>query len=44
MKRYQQECADVTMKLYPGCRHQILDETISDTICADIADWVEARV
>ena len=44
MKRYQQECADVTMRLYPGCRHQILDETISDTICKDIADWVEARV
>ena len=43
-KRYQKECADVSVKLYPGCRHQILDETISDTICADIADWVEARV
>ena len=44
MKRYQAECSDVSMKLYPGCRHQILDETISDTICRDIADWVEARV
>ena len=44
MKRYEKECADVSLKLYPGCRHQILDETISDTICADIADWVEARV
>ena len=44
MKRYQKECGDVSLKLYPGCRHQILDETISDTICSDIADWVEARV
>ena len=44
MKRYEKECGDVTMKLYPGCRHQILDETISDTICADIADWVEQRI
>ena len=43
-RRYQKECPDTQMKLYPGCRHQILDETISDTICADIADWVEARI
>ena len=43
-KRYEQECSDVTVKLYPGCRHQILDETISDTICADIAEWVEERI
>ena len=44
MKRYQKQCSDVSATIYPGCRHQILDETISDTICADIADWVEARV
>lgn len=43
-RQYQKECPDVTAKLYPGCRHQILDETVSPQICADIADWVEARV
>ena len=44
MRRYQRQCSDVSAKLYPGCRHQILDETISDTICNDIADWVELRI
>lgn len=32
--------ARVQMKIYAGCRHEILNETCRDTVFADIADWL----
>lgn len=31
---------DLTMKLYPGCRHEILNETERGTVYSDIYDWI----
>lgn len=35
--------ADVTVTLYPGARHEILNETNRDAVTADIAAWLRAR-
>lgn len=35
---------DVTLKLYPDARHEILKETNRDTIIADITTWMLERV
>lgn len=32
---------DVTMKLYPGARHELLNEKNKKEVFADIGDWVE---
>ncbi|MBQ1305004.1 MAG: lysophospholipase [Erysipelotrichales bacterium] len=34
---------DVTMKLYPGARHEILNETNRDEVTADILQWIDAH-
>ena len=34
----------VSMKLYPGLRHEILNEDSRDIVCADIYRWLEHRV
>lgn len=36
-------CRDVTMKLYPGGRHEMLNETDKDQVYADVLAWLEAR-
>jgi hypothetical protein len=36
--------ADVTVKLYPGARHEILNETNRDEVTGDIVAWLRARV
>jgi alpha-beta hydrolase superfamily lysophospholipase len=36
--------ADVTVKLYPAARHEILNETNRDEVTADIVAWLRARV
>ena len=35
---------DVTMKLYPGGRHEMLNETNRDEVMQDILTWLNARV
>ena len=35
--------ADVTLKVYPGARHEILNETNRDEVTRDLVDWLEAR-
>jgi alpha-beta hydrolase superfamily lysophospholipase len=34
------EIYDLTMKLYPGCRHELLNETERETVYSDIYDWI----
>ncbi len=34
---------DVTVKLYPGGRHEMLNETNRDEVMADLVEWVEAH-
>jgi alpha-beta hydrolase superfamily lysophospholipase len=33
----------VTVKLYPGGRHEILNETNRDEVTADIVAWLRAH-
>ena len=35
---------DVTMKLYPGGRHEMLNETNRDEVMQDILTWLNARI
>lgn len=37
-------CSDVTMKLYPGGRHEMLNETNKDEVYADVLAWLGAHV
>lgn len=37
-------CRDLTVKLYPGARHELLNETNRDEVYADILTWLEERV
>jgi len=32
---------DVTVRLYPGARHEILNETNRDEVTADVIDWLQ---
>jgi alpha-beta hydrolase superfamily lysophospholipase len=34
------EIYDLTMKIYPGCRHELLNETERETVYSDIYDWI----
>jgi alpha-beta hydrolase superfamily lysophospholipase len=34
---------DVTVRLYPGARHEIFNETNRDDITADVVAWLDAR-
>lgn len=35
---------DVTMKLYPGMRHEILNDVCRETVYRDLLAWMEARM
>lgn len=35
---------DVTMKLYPNCRHEILNELCKAQVMEDVADWLSAKI
>ena len=37
------ELRDVTMKLYHGLRHEILNESGKQYVYRDVLDWLEAR-
>ncbi len=34
---------DVTTKLYPGARHELLNETNKEEVMADVIQWLDAR-
>jgi alpha-beta hydrolase superfamily lysophospholipase len=36
--------SDVSLTLYPGARHEILNETNRDTVTADIVAWLDAHL
>ncbi len=33
---------NVTVKLYPGCRHEVLNETNRQQVMEDVRDWIDA--
>lgn len=35
---------DVTVKLYPGARHELFNEINRDEVTADLADWLSGRI
>ena len=35
---------DVTLRMYPGCRHEILNETEKDQVYEDIRTWIELHM
>ena len=34
----------VSLKLYPGCRHEILNELNKDEVYADVATWIGSKL
>ena len=34
---------DTTLKIYPGARHEVFNETNSDEVIADLVHWLDAR-
>jgi alpha-beta hydrolase superfamily lysophospholipase len=36
--------ADIETRLYPGARHEVLNETNRDEVLADIRQWLESRL
>jgi alpha-beta hydrolase superfamily lysophospholipase len=46
VNRYQDELglADVGYRIYPGARHEILNETNRDEVHADMVAWLDERV
>ncbi len=36
--------SDVTLKLYPGDRHEILNETDKDAVISDLYDWIVSKI
>lgn len=43
--RYKQQgVKDISLELYEGCRHEILNETIKKTVYADIYDWIKEHI
>jgi len=41
--RRRAKLSDVTLRVYPGARHAVLDETNRDEIVAGILEWLEER-
>lgn len=37
-------CRDVSIKLYPGARHEILNDNCRDEVMSDLLEWLNARV
>lgn len=37
-------CRDLALKLYPGARHEILNETNKEEVYADMLHWLEQRL
>lgn len=37
-------CADVRLKLYPGMRHEVLNELGKEEVYADVLEWLESKL
>jgi len=37
-------CRDVTVKLYPGGRHEMFNEINKDEVLADLLAWLESKL
>ena len=37
-------CRDVTVRLYPGGRHEMLNEVNRQEVLADLLSWLDARL
>ena len=35
---------DITLKLYPGGRHEMLNELNKDEVYADVYNWIESKL
>ena len=35
--------SDVTLKLYPDCRHEVLNELCKDQVMSDVLAWFEQK-
>jgi len=35
---------DVRVKIYPLCRHEILNEINKEEVFADVADWIASKI
>jgi alpha-beta hydrolase superfamily lysophospholipase len=35
---------DVTVKVYPGARHELFNDTCRDEVTADLLEWLESRL
>ncbi len=35
---------DVTVKLYPGCRHEVLNELEKEMVWSDVLHWMDSRI
>lgn len=35
---------DATMKLYPDCRHELLNELNKEEVMSDVLDWIEGKM
>lgn len=42
--RKRSKLSDVTLKIYPEARHELLNELNRDEVIADIVAWLDARI
>jgi alpha-beta hydrolase superfamily lysophospholipase len=42
--RYRAAGLDVEHRVYPGCRHELFNETNRDEVTADLIGWLDARI
>jgi alpha-beta hydrolase superfamily lysophospholipase len=43
-KAYRADPRDKTVRVYDGVRHDIFNEPRHEEVCADMSDWMKARV
>lgn len=44
VERMRAAAVDATLRLYPGARHELLNETNRDEVTDDLIEWITARV
>ena len=42
--QYQKYVKDVTLKLYPEGRHEMLNEINRDEVYSDVLNWIESKI
>ena len=35
---------DVSVRIYPLCRHEILNEINKEEVCEDVLNWIETKI